>query len=245
MVVLIFLGVLVLGGWLIMNSTINYDYKYENEDMDFENILEETPLMIQDEISSEYLHFAKKNITFAMTGLDAPVKRKRMYDALEEIEEEVGEFDFIEIDEYENADIKISFPKSNNLDVIGEARPIIDDYGDIIGGEITIIKISDDCDYYGAELHELLHVFGFEHRDDGIMYPYNDKCYNLKDSSFDYIEHLQFIYSSGVRGIEHSEIPMFELKYGSCSKGWHEAINSDKFCCPEPDMRIDEDGFCV
>ena len=196
-----------------------------------------------DEIAIKYLHFSNENITFAMSGFDYPLKVGRIRSALNEFEEEVGEFRFIEIDDYENAMIKIDLPKLNNLNIVAEARPIIDENLNIGGGEVSVIKITDKCGYHGTEIHELLHVFGFGHSDGTIMYAYDDECYTLTGSS-EYIEHLKFIYSGGVRGIEHPELPMIELNV-SCPDEWHFAVNSDKYCCPELDMIVDEDGGCV
>jgi hypothetical protein len=211
------------------------------------NNIEDPEVKIKDDINSNYLHFYHKVITFSMEGEEAPLKRQRMHSALNELQQEVGEFVFEEIDNYEEADIKINFPKPTNLPTVGEARPIFDEEGDIIGGEITIIKIKDDCGYHGTELHELLHVFGFDHKRKEVMYEYSGSCLTLTYHSYDYVEHLRFIYSNGKRGIEHPELPMYGLKQdyvSSCiNEGWY-PIEGTKYCCPEPEMIIDEEGYC-
>lgn len=212
-----------------------------------EGIIQEEQLenIPQPEINSNYLHFPNKTITFSMKGAEAPLKRKRMYEALEELENLIGEFNFVEINNYEQANIKIEFPIANNLNTIGEGGPTVNSKKEITEGKINIIKIADDCDYHGTEMHELLHVFGFDHRDWGIMYEYNDKCYNLQNSP-EYIEHLKFIYSNGRNGKEHPELPMYKLnsfKF-SCPEGTYEVEGTD-YCCPEPNMEINTEGYCV
>ena len=251
--VLIVIGIIFILIVVAMNSFLgNNSEKALTGEIISETIQEEienfTYEIEEKEINSSYPHFYTKTITFSMKGLEAPLKRERMYNALKELETEVGEFNFVEIENYEKANIKIEFPKANNLPTIGEALPRYDKNGDIIGGKITIIKIKDDCDYHATEMHELLHIFGFKHKSGGLMdeYKKEEHCYNLKTTNPTYIEHLQFIYSNGLKGIEHPELPMYEhddFSY-SCDEGLYLVAHSD-YCCPEPNMIIDKDGYCA
>ncbi len=199
-----------------------------------------------DEVYRFYPHFTNLTITFSMKGINHSEKRKRMYNALEILEEQVGEFNFIEIDNYANADIKINFPLGNNLRTLGEAKPILDYKGNIEGGEIDMINIEDEgCeDYPDTEIHEILHVFMFDHNPKTIMKEYVGGCQPLHSEwSIEYVEHLKFVYSSGERGVEYPELPyMITIFY--CSDGWYNAIGPYEWCCPEPDMYADSDGYC-
>ncbi|MBS3087289.1 hypothetical protein J4226_01730 [Candidatus Pacearchaeota archaeon] len=206
-----------------------------------ENITNENLTINQ--IESGYPHFTNLMITFSMKGLEAPERRERMYKAFEIIEEEVGEFYFTEINEgnYNDANIKINFPPMNNLRTIGEATPIFDYGGNIEGGEITIINVErEGCeDYPGTEIHEILHVFGFDHNKKTIMQEYAEGCKPLgSEWSIKYVEHLKFVYSSGERGVEHPEIPYIETE-SFCEAGWYVATNDPASCCPEPNMWVD------
>ena len=165
-----------------------------------------------------------------------------MHRALKIIEKEIGEFNFSEIHNYEDANIKINFPMRDNLHTIGEASQNLDSDGNILGGEITIINVEDEgCEEYpDTEIHEILHIFGFAHNPETIMKEYSGGCQPLSSEwSIGYVEQLKFVYSSGKSGIEHPEIPYLEI-YSFCEEGTYQAINDKNSCCPEPNMWVDE-----
>lgn len=228
---------------LLEENLDNYQDLFNIDEVDSED------LNNLDEVNSKYLHFTNLEITFSMKGLEAKIRRQRMYNALEIIEKEIGEFSFIEIDDYENANIKIYFPKRNNLDTIGETTTLFNDNGNIEGGEITMINVEKEgCDEYpDTEIHEILHVFGFDHNPKTIMKEYARGCQPLHSEwSIEYVEHLKFIYSNGELGIEHPELPsLLETgTFSACDDGWYDVVGSDEWCCPEPNMYADDEGYC-
>ncbi len=233
------------GETIVIDKEIMEEVVSESEESDeINNTIEDIELI--NEIESAYLHFNKINITFAFSGFDFPVKKERMRNAFEELEKKVAEFNFTEIEIYDDADIKILLPRSNNLNTLAEAAPILNGNGEITGGEITIIKIDIECDYHGTEMHELLHVFGFDHKPGTVMDRYSDECgYMSTKGNMYYIDHLKFIYSNGERGKEHTELPMaFQYEYKSeCGDGLYETLDGE-YCCQEPDMIVDDEGYC-
>lgn len=111
------------------------------------------------------------------------------------------------------------------------------------------------CDEYpDTEIHEILHTFGFDHNynENSIMLSFSKGCYI--DSIDNYIiECLKYTYSDGENGDDCSyrddvigslEEVEYEYYYEDCDYGLYDAINTDKFCCQEPNMYIDNDGYC-
>ena len=186
----------------------------EEEDFHFVNINQFQELSLSEEPreSFKYPRFNNNTITYSLSGINDSQKRQRMQDALKELEKEVGEFIFVEVPDYQEADIKILFERRNNLRKIGEANLKLNILNEVSNAEIRMINVVEYCHYHNTETHELLHVFGFEHNSRTIMDPHGDNCYKLTDrGSRKYIEHLQFIYSDGLRGVEHSDIPMYNI----------------------------------
>ncbi len=202
----------------------------------------------ENNINSEYLHFPSREITYSMKGIDRPGKRDRMIASINELEEAVGEFSFVEIDDYDKAEIKIDFQRANNLGKASEVIPEIDKDGKLLGGTINIIKIEDDCLYHVAEMRDLLILFGFNYKDKTIMQESIIACHHLTSgNSIEYVEHLKFIYSNGQRGVEHSDLPMFGLSEETqfeCTDGWVASLKPDENCCRESNIIIGGKGYC-
>lgn len=232
--------------YLVSDSSeeiINNNTSYNNTDDYLVDVVKEV-----DEVSSDYPHFTNLTITFSMKGIniDHNKKGERMRNAFQIIEDQVGEFNFIEISDYNNANIKVNFPMGNNMNTITWTTPFSDSEGNIEGGEIEVINIyREDCDDYPEmEIHEILHIFGFDDNPKTIMRQYPEGCRPLHSEwSIQYVEHLKFVYSSGERGVEHPGIPYYET-ISSCEDGWYEPTNSYEWCCPEPNMYVDSDGYC-
>lgn len=132
---------------------------------------------------------------------------QRMEQAFDEITKNVPLISFFksEVD----PDIEISCTNTNrlNLDkkhfVAGEggAKEIIQtgNYNIITEGIILLYDNSKvrttNCDYPNVEIHELLHVLGFDHSENkrSIMYPFIESCDQLLDKSI--VTQLKTLYS--------------------------------------------------
>ena len=123
-------------------------------------------------------------------------KISRMTKAFDELHTKVEEISFKEI--REKADITISCTQSKEETITedyfiageGGAKEIIDTgkYHVIVEGIIYLYdndRKSLNCDYPNIEVHELLHVLGFDHVDDknSIMYLLLESCYQQLDNS--------------------------------------------------------------
>lgn len=127
------------------------------------------------------MRFDTSNISYTFIDCKEEVK-ERMKKAFEIITNETGIIHF-----YENSEPKISIycsdqvgEQRNNTFVAGEGGPnkviLSDLYPLIIDGKIYLNKQQerDKCDYPVVEIHELLHVFGFDHISNKlkVLYPY-------------------------------------------------------------------------
>ncbi|MEK6914213.1 MAG: matrixin family metalloprotease [Nanoarchaeota archaeon] len=134
-------------------------------------------------------------------------RKSKMGKAFVELSKKVSEITFYSNEL--NPDIEITCSKNNevNIDkkhfVAGEggAKEIIQtgNYNVITKGIILLYentKIrSKNCDYPNIELHELLHVLGFDHSESkkSIMYTYIESCDQVLDNSI--INQLKELYS--------------------------------------------------
>ena len=114
------------------------------------------------------------------------------------------------------------------------------------------------CGDANTEIHEILHVFGFDHSFDwsSIMYPRdtresgykvsNNNCAEvIVEIDDEYSSCLKYIYSNGLSGT-CSEIENYYIEtegaplISYCEDGYYEATNDINSCCPEPGMWADE-----
>jgi len=92
-----------------------------------------------------------------------------------------------------------------------------------------------------VELHEILHLFGFEHVDDPTSIMYHE----LDSTGLSYYIDEYKIDDWIVERLKNSsnEIKFLGSEYEySCEEGWHE-VEGTEYCCPGPDMTI-IDGSC-
>jgi hypothetical protein len=150
------------------------------------------------------MKFNHKNISYEIDPLCSEDKKKRVIAAFEYLSNEV---DKIVFNENLNSDIEISCSElkkdiEGDYFIAGEggAREIVDTgrYNIINKGVISLYENphgSIKCDWPNIELHELMHVFGFEHSTDknSIMYPFMESCDQKLDSSI--ITELNKLYS--------------------------------------------------
>ena len=133
-------------------------------------------------------------------------KKDRMVEAFLELSKQVSSLDFYQSSE--KADIEISCDESikEGLDesyfIAGEggAKAIIQTgtYNVITEGIVLLHDSQENsitCDWPIVELHELLHVFGFDHStdEDSLMYPILNSCNQKLDIGI--VEDLEKLYS--------------------------------------------------
>lgn len=152
------------------------------------------------------MKFNHKQILYTL-DINCPIKTKeRMLMAFDELSSQVSVLSFKEV--VSSPDIEVSCSEedkpsiSEDYFVAGEggAKEIIQTgkFNVINGGIILLYEDKEglDCNYPSIELHELLHVFGFDHSDEEgiLMYPYLESCDQVLDTSI--IEKLEELYSS-------------------------------------------------
>lgn len=129
------------------------------------------------------MRFAKRDLGYFIDFSCDSNKIKRFQEALEIITEQTGIITFYPIEE-SKADILVgcsedSYEQEKNVFISGEGGPTsylnLSFYPMVIKGKVLLYN-QDTCDYPVTEIHELFHVFGFEHINDPklIMYPYVD-----------------------------------------------------------------------
>lgn len=132
-------------------------------------------------------------------------KKKRMLEAFSELKENVKVINFHSVSE--RADIEVScseytYQKEKDFFIAGEggAKEIIQTgkYNVITNGVILLHGNPHGfykCEWPNIELHELLHVFGFDHSKDeySLMYPYLESCDQKLDKSI--VNDLKKLYS--------------------------------------------------
>ncbi len=167
------------------------------------------------------MRFKSKVLTYNI-GLDCDEnKRRRLLLAFEIVSNETEVLSFSSASNA-NADILVScsknaYQKGERVFISGEGGPTkiieLSPYPLILQGRIILYN-EDDCDYPITEIHELLHVFGFEHISNSklIMYPYLNCQQKI---SPDLINKLKEIYSVTAKA---------DLKFSNVS-----AIKSGKY----------------
>ena len=119
----------------------------------------------------------------------------------------------------------------------------------IISGEITFYGQGFVCltGYPSLEVHEILHLFEIPHNPftRSIMSPYtaesSENC-EIKEIDEEYISCLRYVYSNGqING--SCDFPNVVHESSSCPEGYYEVLETD-YCCPEPNMIINEEGYC-
>ena len=129
------------------------------------------------------MRFNHNNISYFVLDC-SDEKITRLERAFSIINNETQIISFYEAENEKEADIRVgctknSFQTEENTFVAGEGGPTsfmrLEPYSIIIKGKVVLYK-EESCDYPITELHELFHVFGFDHvnKSDTIMYPYVD-----------------------------------------------------------------------
>ncbi|VVB80265.1 Matrixin [uncultured archaeon] len=151
------------------------------------------------------MRFAKSDLSYFFYPGCSQDKETRMKEAFSTISSQTGIITFTEKTTLQEADIKIFCSEVQkevkpNQFIAGEGGPDeflnLSLYPLIVSGEIYLYDTlyRDKCDYPLVELHELLHVFGFDHvnKKSSVLYPYYS-CGQQLDSSI--VNELIRIYS--------------------------------------------------
>jgi hypothetical protein len=148
------------------------------------------------------MRFATNNISYSFSECDSATKNQTLK-AFEIVSQKTQSIYFYESQNSPMISIYCSEQKGeqrNNSFVAGEGGPnkVIESdlYPLIIDGKIYIYdsRSKDKCEYQIVELHELMHVFGFDHlaNKSTILYPYVDCEQRLTD---DIVSELKRLYS--------------------------------------------------
>lgn len=142
------------------------------------------------------MKFNHNNISYYIGLSCDDEKKQRVLEAFEEISMRVPEISFYSVNL--NPDIKVSCSleekETSNEDYFiageGGAKEIIQtgDYNVITKGVILLYEESKNakkCDWPNVEIHELMHVFGFDHSEDknSLMFPFLESCEQKLDLS--------------------------------------------------------------
>ncbi len=151
------------------------------------------------------MKFNHNSISYKINSDCDSEKRARMIAAFNELEDKVSAISFYESN---NPDIEVSCSAEEGDSVgrdffiagEGGAKEIIQTkrYNVITNGVVLLYDNPSNaiqCSWPNLELHELLHVFGFEHSSDenSLMYPYLESCSQKLDESI--IQDLEELYS--------------------------------------------------
>ena len=152
--------------------------------------------------SFDIIEYGHNVISFNIDSGCETDHREAMLRALGIFQDEMEIIRFVEIDSVDTADIKISCPDKRielgeSLFAAGEGGPseIINTsfFKTIKEGKIYLYE-SPKCEYPVVELHELLHVFGFDHSDNPRSIMYNTSRCDQRITP-DMVELIKNLYS--------------------------------------------------
>lgn len=146
------------------------------------------------------MRFETGNISYYIDSACSADKKTRIADSFLILEQDVGEINFFQADQ-NNAEILITCSRQEiqegDILVAGEGGPIkiinTSLFNVIFGGKVLLYKASE-CKEPIVELHELLHVFGFDHSKNPNNIMYNFSSCDQKISA-DIIQTLKDLYA--------------------------------------------------
>ena len=151
-------------------------------------------------VFAENLRFNHNNISYLIDSSCSERRKSSMLKAFDIFEEKMGLISFYEVSS--DADIGVGcsddyISVGENLFAAGEGGPsrIVNTSGFKVIEEGKIVLYDDQrCDYPIVELHELLHVFGFDHTENPTSIMYNTSKCNQRITS-DMIQIIKDLYS--------------------------------------------------
>ena len=187
-------------------SFIYLNLPQEPVEMTLDNVSYEEPIIISynnTPVFIENLRFNHNNISYFIEDECAGVREDSMIEAFDIFENEMHLISFYWIENRTEADINVGcsdnyIELSESLFVAGEGGPsrIINTsiFKLIEKGKISLYK-DPRCDYPVIGLHELLHVFGFDHSDnpESIMYNVSKCSQRITQDMIDLIDRLYSI----------------------------------------------------
>jgi len=152
------------------------------------------------------MKFNHNSISYNIDSACNVEKTNRMIEAFNELENKVGIISFYSVSQNPDIEVSCSEEEKHSIDedyfIAGEggAKEIIqtERYNVITQGVILLYgdpHKASKCKWPNIELHELLHVFGFDHSEDenSLMYPYLESCSQRLDEGI--ISDLKHLYS--------------------------------------------------
>jgi hypothetical protein len=173
---------------------LNFPTGSEKVELDVET-LPELEIVEESEQFFPKMKFNHNSISYMLDSACSQEKRNRVIEAFDELSSLVSSISFYEVST--NPDIEVvcsEYSKKTPGDyfVAGEggAKEIIQTgrYNIITEGVIILHGNPHgfyECEWANIELHELIHVFGFDHssNENSLMYPYLSSCDQKLDSS--------------------------------------------------------------
>lgn len=174
------------------------------------------------------LRFNHNNLSYYVHYDCSDEKKFNFEKAISILEGEVGTINFKETLFEQNADILVAcspdiYETERNVFIAGEGGPTrflnFSMYPVILQGKVILYNESL-CDYPVTELHEILHVFGFEHINDSskIMYPYINCKQRIHPDAMDImkqlysVEPLPELHLSEVKAERFGDLLNFSIK---------------------------------
>jgi hypothetical protein len=189
---------LMIGGFLIYENIPHSPVQLSSE---LAELSEEPVYLSTTPVFEENLRFDHNEITYFIKDSCSPSRTASMTKAFNILEKEVKEISFKAL-KSDEADITVMcsdrfVPVGGNYYAAGEGGPSriikLGKYNIIEKGVIYLYKDSV-CEYPNVELHELLHVFGFDHSDNPKNIMYNKSSCDQRISD-DIIKILRDLYS--------------------------------------------------
>jgi predicted Zn-dependent protease len=201
--VILLLLVLGVGGWFLYQNIPG-----EEEDLDpivKDNVEENvTGLSYEVEQFHPNMKFNHNALSYQIDISCSKEKREKVLESMDYIMERISVISFHSVTSDPDIEVSCSQDKietDKDYFVAGEggAREIVQTgrYNVITNGTILLHdnEKGRKCDWPNVEVHELMHVFGFDHSQDknSIMYPFLDSCDQVLDQAI--IDDLTYLYS--------------------------------------------------
>jgi len=146
------------------------------------------------------MRFAKKEVSYSVDAACSADKKTKMLQAFTRLQEETLLLKFFQSS---NPDITVNCEETEeqvkgSYYIAGEGGPVtiinVTNFYIIEKGNVLLLYAKSECNNYNIELHELLHVFGFEHSENKESIMYNITACNQVLTN-DIINELKRLYS--------------------------------------------------